>query len=183
VLDAEGPANAQAREGGRLPTAAEWIEALGLEPHPEGGFYRETYRAATEIGACCRAEATGGARPVSTAIYFLLPGTRVSALHRIRSDEVWHHYAGSPLTLHLLGPSGAYRRLALGPRPEQGQRPQVVVPARTWFGATVDDRAAYTLVGCTVAPGFDFADFELARRAELIRRFPRHRAVIEALTR
>jgi predicted cupin superfamily sugar epimerase len=166
-----------------LPTADEWIEKLRLERHPEGGFYREVYRSGAEVGPCCMGEGFGGPRAVATAIYFLLPGDEVSALHRIRSDEVWHHYAGSSLTLHVLHGSGAYETLALGTGPRREQLPQAVVPARAWLGATVDDPASYALVGCTVAPGFDFADFELARRPELIRRFPRHREVIEALTR
>jgi predicted cupin superfamily sugar epimerase len=166
-----------------LPTADDWIERLDLERHPEGGFYRESYRSAAEIGPCCLGAAFGESRSVSTAIYFLLTGAERSVLHRIRSDEVWHHYAGCALTLHLLDESGRYERLALGLDPNVGQAPQVVVPAGVWFGATVDDPSSYTLVGCTVAPGFDFADFELGQRSVLTRRFPRHREIIEALTR
>jgi uncharacterized protein len=164
-------------------TAADWIATLGLAPHPEGGFYRETYRAAETIAADHLPARFGGARACSTAIYFLLGGDQVSALHRIRSDEVWHFYAGSPLTLTLIHPDGRLEAARLGPAPERGEHFQVLVPAGCWYGAEVEDPAGYALVGGTVAPGFDFADFELADRAALLARFPEHRDVIVRLTR
>ena len=156
--------------------AAAWIGLLDLAPHPEGGYYRETYRSADTIPTA------GGPRALSTAIYFLLPGDQVSALHRIRSDEVWHFYAGSALTLFVIH-RGHLVRTRLGPDADAGERFQTLVPAGAWYGAAVDDPASYALVGGTVAPGFDFADFELGPRAALTREFPQHRAVIERLTR
>jgi uncharacterized protein len=155
--------------------ARAWEEALGLAPHPEGGLYRETFRASAVVN---RAE---GARAASTAIYFLLPAGNFSAIHRVRSDEVWHHYAGDALELHTIGSDGVHAVVRLGKELPR-ERPQHVVPAGTWQAAIpVGDR--YTLCGCTVAPGFDFADFEMPRRAELLQRFPQHAALIERLTR
>lgn len=169
----------RAAEGGE---AQRWIERLGLQDHPEGGYFRETYRAAESLGTCCLGADYDSPRSVSTAIYFLLRGDQTSALHRIRSDEVWHHYAGGDLTLHLLAADGGYRRLRVGSGTAGEGLPQAVVPAGVWFGATVDDPASYALVGCTVAPGFDFRDFEMARRADLLARHPEHRELIERLT-
>ena len=165
------------------PTAAELIQALELAPHPEGGWYRETYRAAESIPRAGLPARFAGARAFATAIYFLLDATTFSALHRIRSDELWHFYAGSPLTLHLLTPAGEHRRLALGAEPARGAAFQATVPAGCWFGAEVERPGDFALVGCTVAPGFDFADFELGARAELCRSYPAHRDLIERLTR
>jgi hypothetical protein len=127
-------------------------------------------------------EGYSGARAASTAIYFLLAGEQASAFHRIRSDEVWHFHAGGSLTLHLLEEGRGYRTLHLGGEPLGKEWPQAVVPGGTWFGATVDEADGYALVGCTVAPGFDFADFEMARRHELLAEFPQHRGIIERLT-
>ena len=158
-------------------TAADWIRRLDLLAHPEGGFYRETYRSAGTVAA------DGGTRALSTAIYFLLPGDQVSALHRIRSDEIWHFYAGSALTLFVIHRDGRLEQARLGPDAAAGERFQALVPAGCWYGAAVDDPASYALVGGTVAPGFDFADFELGARAALTREFPQHRALIERLTR
>jgi hypothetical protein len=171
------------------PEALAWIRRLGLEPHPEGGHYRETYRSSARIGACCLGAGFEGDRPVCTAIHYLLAGDDVSALHRIRSDEVWHFHAGAPLTLHLLEPGAGYRAVVLGCDPGRGHAPQAVVPAGLWFGATVGapevppGASAYALVSCTVAPGFDFRDFELADRAALLREFGEVRHLIERLAR
>ena len=164
-------------------TAADWIASLGLQPHPEGGFYRETYRAQEIIAADHLPRRFGGARACSTAIYFLLPGDQVSALHRIKSDEIWHFYAGGAMTLTLIHADGRLEEHRLGPDPQRGESFQVLVPAGCWYGAAVDDPAGYALVGGTVAPGFDFADFELADRQTLLARFPQHRHAILRLTR
>jgi len=160
--------------------ASYWIEKLELAPHPEGGYYRETYRAP---GRSPVPRSTGVVeRSYSTAIFYLLPSDEVSALHRLQSDELFHFYDGSALTIHVLEAAGDYRRVDLGPEVENGQRLQATVVAGSWFGATVEQPRSYALVGCTVAPGFEFPDFELADRAELVRRFPDHRAVVERLT-
>jgi predicted cupin superfamily sugar epimerase len=168
--------------------AQTWIDRLGLEAHPEGGYYRETYRADERIPASVLPARFDGARDAAALIYFLLPADTFSALHRIRQDEAWHFYVGAPLTLHQIAPDGTYTTTTLGRAVGEGHRLQTVVPAGTWFGATVDDTTAnadgdYALVGCTTAPAFDFADFDLADRAALIESYPQHRALIERLTR
>ncbi len=171
--------------GGRRleQNARYWIERLGLVAHPEGGHFRETYRAAEYVAAEHLPARFGGPRPFSTAIYFLLEGDQFSALHRITADEVWHFYAGSPLLLSVIHPGGELEEVRLGPGNQARETLQAVVPAGCWFGARVAVPGSYALAGCTVAPGFDFADLELADRAHLLARYPQHRAVIERLTR
>jgi uncharacterized protein len=166
-----------------MKTAEDYIRALDLQPHPEGGWYRETYRAAESIPPAGLPARFAGARPFATAIYFLLTADTFSALHRIHSDELWHFYAGSALAVHLIEPAGAARSLRLGPDVENGASFQATVPAGCWFGAEVAATGGFALVGCTVAPGFAFADFELGEREALIRQFSAHRALIERLTR
>lgn len=162
--------------------AQTWIDRLDLDPHPEGGYYRETYRTDETIPAAALPDRFDDARNVAALIYFLLPGGAFSALHRIRQDEAWHFYAGSPLTLHQIAPDGTYTAITLGRAVDEGQQLHTVVPSGTWFGATVENDD-YALVGCTTAPAFDFADFELADRAALVAEYPQHRARIERLTR
>lgn len=152
---------------------------LDLVPHPEGGFYRETYRShetfATERGP----------RSASTAIHFLVPRGTFSALHRIRSDEAWHFHLGAPLRIVSIALDGTRHDHLLGLDLAHGQSPQLVVPAGAWFGALLEPHPTYdfALVGCTVSPGFDFADFELGTRADLLARFPQHEEIVRALTR
>jgi len=157
-------------------TADDWIARLGLIRHPEGGWYRETYRSSERVERAVLPPRFGGPRAFSTAIYYLLRAGERSALHRIKSDEVWHHYAGDAVELWLLEEPGRARQVRLG------GEPQVIVPAGVWYGARVVAGGAYALMGGTVAPGFDFADFELADRAALLAKFPGQRVVIEALT-
>ena len=162
------------------PKAAQDLVArLGLLPHPEGGFFGESFRSPIQLTLT-----DGRIRAASTAIYFLLPMGAFSALHRVSSDEVWHFYEGDPLELTTITPEGILKTMTLGRDLEEGQRPQFVVPAGVWQAAkpTVE-KIGFTLVGCTVAPGFDFADFEMPVRAELGRLFPQHAAAIQVLTR
>ncbi|HTQ03861.1 MAG TPA: cupin domain-containing protein [Polyangiaceae bacterium] len=159
-------------------TAEVLIRELGLAPHPEGGFFRETHRAE----ALPFALPDRGVRSAATAIYFLLASGDFSAFHRIRSDEVWHHYAGSALEVHTLEPTRGHEVFVLGAAIERGERPQHVVPAGVFQAARVRG-AGYALVGCTVAPGFDFADFEMPPRAELTASFPACAGIIAELTR
>lgn len=166
-----------------MSNAAQWIESLQLRPHLEGGYFRETYRSAEVIAKGSLPERFTGDRAFATAIYFLLSGRDFSALHRIKQDELWHFYDGSPLTIHVIEPNGAYRAIKLGRNVRAGEIPQAVVPAGYWFGAMVDDPGSYALAGCTVAPGFDFADFEMPSRDRLRELFPQHLALIEKLTR
>jgi uncharacterized protein len=164
-------------------TAKYWIERLKLEAHPEGGYFRQTYRSDLVIAREALPAGFAGARAASTAIYFLLEGKNFSAFHRLRSDEVWHFYVGSPLVVDVIAPSGARSAILLGSDLEAGQVPQAVVPAGCWFASHVGEWKSFAVVGCTVAPGFDFADFEMGKRAELVAKYPQHREVIERLTR
>ena len=158
----------------------EVIESLKLLPHPEGGFYAETFRAEAlpfELPA-------RGERSASTAIYFLLRAQDFSALHVVASDEVWHHYLGDALELHCFDRSGGHRAIALGSALGRGERPQHVVQRGELQAARVAAGPhGFALCGCTVAPGFDFADFRMPPRAELLRDLPQHSALVTAFTR
>ena len=150
-------------------TANDIIQKLGLEPHPERGYFKETYRARTEVSA----QTHRANRAASTAIYFLVTAAEPATfLHRLLSDEVFHLYDGGPLEILRLFPNGTWDVAALGMNLDAGERPQVVIPAGTWFGTELGAGATHCLVGCTVAPGFDFADFELAEGPELAARYP-----------
>ena len=161
----------------------EIVRALALEPHPEGGYFRETYRSAGSIPLSALPEDFSGDRHYATGIYFLLTAENFSAFHRIRQDEQWHFYSGSPLHVHVIHPNGEYVCHELGHDLANGQRPQLVVPAGCWFASSVKEGGSHSLVGCTVAPGFDFADFELAQRAALVKEYPQHEKLISRLTR
>jgi predicted cupin superfamily sugar epimerase len=160
------------------PDAAVLVKSLGLALHPEGGFFRETWRSPLLL----REVPGRSTRAASTAIYFLLPSGAFSAFHRVASDEGWHHYDGDPLDLHLIDERGEHQVVALGRDFARGERPQYVVPAGTWQAA-VPRGDRYTLAGCTVAPGFDFADFEMPARSDLVARFPAHAEIVTRLTR
>jgi len=163
--------------------AAYWIEKLGLERHPEGGYYRQTYRADLLLAQAALPAEFTGPRAASTAIYFLLDGEDFSAFHRLRSDELWHFYVGGSLVVHVIEKNGQYSETQLGSDPEAGEVFQAVVKAGCWFASRLRDSRSFALVGCTVAPGFDFEDFELAKREELLGRYPQYRQVIQSLTR
>jgi uncharacterized protein len=159
------------------------IKTLQLCPHPEGGYFRETYRSSGMISKEELGDKYSGNRNFSTCIYFLLTSENFSAFHRIVQDEAWHFYDGSPLLLHMISPGGEYARVILGRDFEKGEVPQVVVPGGTWFAAEVAEENSFSLLGCTVAPGFDFADFEMAGRGDLIKRFPGLKEFILRLSR
>lgn len=161
--------------------ALDLVARLQLARHPEGGWYRETYRSEEAIPASALPARFTGARAFSTAIHFLLERGDISALHRIRSDELWHFHAGSALVVHAIFPDGACRSWRLGSDLAAGEQFQVVVPAGCWFGA--EPAGEYALVGCTVAPGFDFADFELGDRQRLLADYPQHATLVRRLTR
>jgi uncharacterized protein len=162
-------------------SAEYWIKQLDLQPHPEGGFFKETYRSQGVISQQALDTKFSGNRNFSTAIYFLLRSKDRSLFHRIKSDELWHFYAGSSLTLFVLSPNGLETHM-LGCNPEKNESLQVVIPAGCWFGARVNEENSYVLSGCTVAPGFDFADFEFGKREVLLQQFPDHKNIIEQLT-
>ncbi|MBT1706060.1 cupin domain-containing protein [Fulvivirgaceae bacterium PWU20] len=164
-----------------MKSASYWVELLQLTPHPEGGFFKETYRSSEVAGKECLSDGFTGKRNFSTAIYFLLRSQDRSLFHRIKSDEMWHYYAGGSLTLYVLN-EGGLRTYKLGTSLENGESVQIVIPANSWFGAKVNEADNYVLCGCTVSPGFDFEDFEMASREELLKAFPFEREVIELLT-
>lgn len=169
--------------------AQDWIDALGLKPLPEeGGWYREVYRSDEAIPEAALPDRFGGPRCFATSIYYLLPGDEYSAFHRIRQEETWHFYTGSPLTLHVIDAEGAYRTITLGRDYASGEHLQTTIRRGDLFAATVDAPAydapdGFTLVGCTVAPGFEFADFEAPSRADLLAQYPEHESIIRRLTR
>jgi len=171
-----------ARGVGSCARAQEWIDRLNLAAHPEGGWFREVYRSAVSLPASALPAGFAGPHAASTAIYYLLQKPQFSAFHRIRSDELWHLYDGGPLRIHGFAPAGGYACHTLTSEPLSAGAPMLTVPAGTWFAAELDEAADFALAGCTVAPGFDFADFELARPDELARRFVGHRPLIERLT-
>jgi len=159
------------------------IEQYGLQPHPEGGFFAETYRSSGLIPESALPAEFAGGRNFSTAIVFLLRGNDFSALHRLRQDEVWHFYLGGPLRLVMISPDGRFIETILGRNGTAGEVVQAVIPAGWWFGARPAAGAVFSFVGCTVAPGFDFADFELAKRPDLLAQFPGLETMILEFTR
>jgi uncharacterized protein len=165
----------------RLKTADYWIKNLSLTQHPEGGYYRETYRSTEQLTAAALPNRFRGNRNHSTTIYFLLPSNSRSLFHRIKSDELWYYHSGSSLTIYVLD-GGGVKRHRLGPDVENGESLQAIIPANTWFGALVNEKDSYTLSSCSVSPGFDFHDFELANRASLLNEFPNEIEIIDRLT-
>ena len=158
----------------------EIIEKLQLQPHPEGGYFRETYRSQGEIESL--PDSYNGKRNYSTCIYFLLTSEKFSAFHRIKQDEIWHFYDGSPIKLYTISPEGELSEHIIGNNLTKAEIPQLIVPGGYWFAAEVMNENSYSLVGCTVAPGFSFEDFELAKRETLISKFPKHQQIITKFT-
>lgn len=159
------------------------IDKLRLTAHPEGGYFKETYCSDIAIRKDAFPKGYTGERPLMTAIYFLLKGDDFSAFHRLKSDELWHFYLGSSMTIWIIRPNGELDELKLGNQMGNNEVCQATIPAGCWFGASVDDKESFSLVGCTVSPGFHFDDFELAQRDDLIRTYPAHEAIIRMLTR
>lgn len=164
-------------------TVDEIKAALGLKPLPmEGGYYAETYRAPESFAEGALPKGFDGPRSLATAIYYLLTPDTFSAMHRLRSDEVYHFYAGGPVEMLLLGPGGTVRTLTLGPDILGGMQAQAVVPKGVWQGSRLKE-GSFALLGTTMAPGFDPADYEHGSREDLIGSFPEARELIVALTR
>ena len=162
-------------------SAEDWIDNLGLIRHPEGGWFRETYRSTEYIERKHLPVRFSGDRSFSTAIYFLLKSSEFSAFHKIRQDELWHFHCGSSLAIHIIDENNEYQKHILG---LQGrQHPQLAVKAGCLFAAKVKDPDSYTLVSCTVAPGFDFDDFEMPARNQLLDLYPQYKSVIMKLTK
>lgn len=160
----------------------ELITTLNLQEHPEGGFYKETYRSEGLIPKSQLSPEFSGDRNYCTGIYFLLTSDNFSGFHRINQDEMWHYYEGSPLVVHMIDKQGNYSLQKIGLDLEDQQVPQFVVPKGVWFASEVLEPDAYSFVGCTVSPGFDFADFELAVKKLLSDEFPEYSQIIDRLT-
>lgn len=165
-----------------LKAAAYWIDKLNLGKHPEGGWFKEVYRASEIIPEQALPENFTGARNISTSIFYLLEGDDFSAFHRIKSDEIWHFYAGSSPIEIIYIERNNIRKILLGNDPDKNQNLQLVVSKNTWFAAKLSERKCYALVGCTVSPGFHFNDFELAGK-ELLEEFPELETQIKSLIR
>jgi len=164
-------------------SADELIRHFDLTPHPkEGGYFRETYRSTEIYPSAALPPRYEGARSAGTAIYYLLTPTTFSAMHRLKSDEIFHFYLGSPLRMLQLSPEGTGRTLVLGPDISAGQQLQVVVPRGVWQGSLLEPGGDFALVGCTVAPGFDYADYEGGDRSLLLARYPEFADLIRRLT-
>ena len=159
------------------------IQQYNLKPHPEGGWYSQTYKSNELIDANALPARFGGHRSFSTAIYFLLEQGNFSAFHRIKSDECWHFYAGDPLLIYVIEVNGELKIISLGNDPEKGQTFQYVVPANCWFASSPATGSEYCFAGCTVSPGFEFEDFELANANELSNTYPQHKDIIRQLCR
>lgn len=164
-------------------SARYWIEKLGLARHPEGGYFAPAIRSGEKVARKCLPDRFSGERAFVSSGYYLLEKGDFSAFHRLKSMEIWHFFAGSPLTISILEKDGRLRQKKLGANAEKGESFQAAIEPGRWFGACVDGPEGFSLVGCTVAPGFEYEDFELAVREELLERYPAQRAIIGKLTR
>ena len=162
-----------------MTTVSDLVTYYDLKPHPEGGFFNESYRSKGVFDSL--PSPFNGDRSYSTAIYFLLPKAAKSSLHRILSDEIWHFYLGGSLSIVQIFSDGHCEIVILGTDITKGEKLQHVVPAGCWFGAFPNDGVDFSFVGCTVSPGFQFSDFEMASRADLIKMYPEHKSLIERL--
>lgn len=160
-----------------MKTAQDWIHELNLQAHPEGGYYKEVYRSEEEVVGELLPGNRSGIRAISTAIYFLLEGNDFSAFHRIKSDEIWHFYAGASLIIYAIDKKGALMEYPL-----DAETPMQIIPKNNWFAAELKNKKSYALVCCTVAPGFDFEDFEMGLQEDLIRGYPQHYDLIKKLS-
>jgi len=164
-------------------TESDLVKNYHLLPHPEGGFYKETYRSAEHIQEECLPLRYHGERLFSTAIYYLLGAGQFSAFHRIQSDETWHFYTGSALNIYVLSPDGGFELITMGNKLDFGQVFQATIKAGYWFAAQPTDPEGFSFLGCTVAPGFDFEDFELGTVEELLSHYPEQETMIRQFCR
>lgn len=156
-----------------------WVKKLAMEEHPEGGYFVQTFKSDRQFAL----PGYEGPRSACTAIYYLLESGQFSAFHRMKSDEIWHFYAGGPLALYIIDSSGNLKKVVMGRDPGNAQVFQATVKAGSWFAASVVGPRSYSLVGCIVAPGFEYQDWELGNRNDLASRYPRHRRIIKKYTR
>ena len=162
-------------------SATKWIELLKLQQHPEGGYYREVYRSGDSVSETDLPGGFRGDHCFSSAIYYLLKDDQFLGFHRVRQDEIWHFYSGNPLSIYSLHSEGMVVQ-KLGMHPDKGELPMIAVPGGTVFAAEVEKRRGYSLIGCTVSPGFEFSDFEKMRHNELLELFPHSKEIIEKLS-
>ena len=160
-----------------LPDANHWISKLNLQPHPEGGYYKEVFRSSQYV----RREENDSRKHACTSIYYLLEHADFSGFHRIMSDEIWYFHQGVPLNIHIITENGDYQLLELSD--SQTGSLSLVVPAGLWFAADIPGKQGYTLVSCAVAPGFEFAEFEMADKQQLIGEYPTHAELFSRLCR
>ncbi|KHF40020.1 cupin domain-containing protein [Halalkalibacter okhensis] len=155
--------------------AEDWIKYLELEAHPEGGYFKRSFRSTEEV--------PGKGRMLYTSIYFLLSDNDVSHFHRLQSDELWYFHAGNSLSVHIIHENGEYEEVRLGLDLEQGEVPQVLVPKNAIFGSSLsqEEEGAFSLVGCMVSPGFEYEDFELFTQKDLLGDYPQHEEIIKKL--
>ena len=166
------------------PQAQQYIQQLQLEAHPEGGYYRRTYQSKIQLSPSSLPHRFSKSRLAASAIYFLLTTDSYSAFHRLQSDELWHFYAGTSLTLYLIPPNGTLQTIEVGnPLNNTNTSFQALIPAQTWFAAAVNAPNSYALVGCTLSPAFDFEDFELAQKELMLKQYPQHTDLIEKFVR
>lgn len=166
-----------------MKNAEYWVDKLSLETHPEGGFFKEVYRSDEAISHTALPKRFSGERVFSTSIFYLLNKNDISLFHRIKQDEIWHFYEGDSLTIHCISPDGVYSAFLLGRDIECGESFQVVVKRGCYFAAEINNKESFSLAGCTVAPGFDFEDFEIPSRMELALAFPQHEKIINSFTK
>jgi len=162
-----------------MPKSAQfWIKHLKLKQHPEGGYFREVYRSDEFIQKKGLPERYSSFRSFSTSIYFLLESKSFSAFHRIKSDETWHFYKGSPLSIYIILQNGKLITVNIGQNSDHKELFQFTIPKGSWFAATPILSRSFSLLGCTVAPGFDFDDFEMGKKSELLKKYPQHTKLI-----
>ncbi len=159
-----------------------YIDKLHLTPHPEGGYFSEIYRSEENI-LLDNIKRYKSNRNFSTSIYYLLEGKDVSLFHRLNSDEIWHFYDGSAVRIYQINDDGVLSEEVLGNDVEHGEKFQVIIKRRNWFAAELISKDFFALVGCTVAPGFEFEDFELADRNFLLKLSPSNSEIIRKLTK
>lgn len=159
-----------------------YIEKLNLIPHPEGGFFKEVYRSGDIINNRGLPDKYDSERTAGTSIYFLLKGSQFSSWHKLKSDEIWHFYDGCSIRIYIIDNNKNLTSVILGNEIEKDELFQFTIKAGNWFAAQPVDPDSFSLIGCTVSPGFEFEDFELGEREKLIAEFPKHRDIIEKLT-
>jgi uncharacterized protein len=166
-----------------MDNAEYWIQHLGLLPHPEGGFYKETYRSKISIDSKVLPLGYKNSRRLATSIYYLLRSGEISHFHRLRSDELWYYHTGSSIRIVIIDQEGHKQTRLLGPRAEKAEHLQVIVPAGTLFGAEVIESDSFGLFGCMVSPGFEFDDFEMFNKEDLKQAYPKQSEIIEKYAR